>query len=205
MIWSRAFEIGLELWRQGKNGLGHRQRRRRVVEQLPQLLRLLVTGLSAGYTLPQALLHAAGQLPPPLAQVVEELLARHRAGVSLADACGEWPRLYPGEETELLAAVLIFTDSTGSSSRAALRRVERLVVAKRELRDKALALSAQARLQGWVMTALPPLTLVTVRWIDPDFLTPLFATELGRTVLLLTILINLAGLLWIRKLTRFSI
>ena len=180
------------------------RRRARLREQLPDALMLMAGGLRAGQALSQAIASTVAEVSPPLSQEFELLLREQRLGRSLEQALASIERRNPIEELALLGAAVRVAAGTGGNLAEALDRLAETLRATLALEAKIDALTAQGRLQAWVMAALPPLLALVLMQLDPAAMRPLFETAMGRTVCAAVALLDLAGLFWIRKLTRID-
>lgn len=194
-----------DIWLSLVSKLKHYWRARQIAAELPEVIRMLVTCMSAGHTLKSALHEVSHSAREPLASLIKQVLTQQAAGMPLSTALHELLRRYPSEEMELLVTALSFAERSGSSLREILGRIEAIALGKKELKEKVAAITAQGRLQGWMMAALPLLLILAIRLVDPGYLQPILGTTLGRVVLIVTCITNLIGLLWIRKITRLSI
>lgn len=180
-------------------------RRSRMERQLPELIRIILTATSAGQSLKSALREVSLHAPSPTREIIAAMLQQHTAGVPLNELLEGIGHDYPSEVMELLTSSLLFAHESGSRLRETLVRVEKIALAKQALREKLRAVTAQGRMQGVVMALLPPLLLAALHRLDPVYVEPLFATALGRMILIFTGVMNLVGLLWMQRITRPSI
>ena len=70
---------------------------------------------------------------------------------------------------------------------------------------KIRALTSQGRLQGWIMAALPIAVALALFVLEPEAMEPLIATWQGWLVMLAVGLLELAGLLMIRRIMAIDV
>lgn len=85
-----------------------------------------------------------------------------------------------------------------------LERVADSVRERGELRRELRALTAQARLSRYVVTALPFVVGGIITVINPGYEKPLFETTAGIAVLVFALLLVTAGSLWMRAITEID-
>lgn len=73
------------------------------------------------------------------------------------------------------------------------------------MEQKIKSLTAQGRLQGIVMTALPALIILALLQIEPQAMGALFSTTQGWAVLAVAILCEILGYFWIRKIVSIEV
>jgi tight adherence protein B len=66
------------------------------------------------------------------------------------------------------------------------------------------AMTAQARLSGWMMGLLPVFLLLAIGSMDPDLVLPLFTEQAGWGILLAAAFLEILGFLWIKRLMRIE-
>jgi tight adherence protein B len=86
--------------------------------------------------------------------------------------------------------------------------VERLAASLRRklvMEDRIDALTAQGRLQGWIVGLLPVFLAGVLAWLEPDAMRRLYTTPIGWSVLAVLAVLLGAGALLIRKIVRIDI
>jgi tight adherence protein B len=173
--------------------------------QTPDALSLMAGGLKAGSSLSQMIAQAADRLPAPAGQEFAVMVRQQRMGSSLDQTLRDLARRVETEETKLLVAAIQIGASSGGNTAEAL---ESLAVATRRkiaLEGKVSALTAQGRLQAWVMAALPVILAGALFWIDPSNMMKLFTTGLGWTVLTIVIVLQVFGAWMIRRIVAIEV
>jgi tight adherence protein B len=174
-------------------------------QQTPDALSLLAGGLKAGSSLTQMIAQAADRLPAPAGQEFAVMVRQQRMGSSLEQTLRDLAKRIETEETKLLVAAIQIGVSSGGNTAEAL---ESLAVATRRkitLEGKIMALTAQGRMQAWVMAALPVVLAGALFWIDPSNMVKLFTTGLGWAVLSVVIALQVFGAWMIRKIVAIEV
>lgn len=172
--------------------------------QLPGVLELLATSLRAGLSVRSALWQVSRQAAAPIAQDLAMLERMQRIGTPLEAALSNWSRRIPINEIALLGFVISVSSASGSSLSDSLERLANSFRQRLMLEEKIDALTAQGRLQAWVMAALPLLLALVLTALDPDSMVPLWTTSKGHGVMLIVLVFELVGLLWIRRLVQMK-
>jgi tight adherence protein B len=182
-----------------------KQRFKRIRHQLPAVMELLATTLRAGLSVRAALIQVSRQAPAPISQELAVLERMQRIGIPLDDALKQWSDRVPVEEIGLFGFAVSVSTASGGNLADALDRLAATFRARLVLEDKVDALTAQGRLQAWVMVALPVLLALALTAIDPDAMGALWFTGLGHAVLAGVLVLEVLGLCWIRRLIRVDI
>jgi tight adherence protein B len=86
-----------------------------------------------------------------------------------------------------------------------LERVADSVRERGELRREMQALTAQARLSRYIVTALPPGVVLVVALINPSYVWPLFHTSTGVILLIFATCLVIGGSFIMRAITNIKV
>lgn len=174
-------------------------------EQIPDLLMLVSGAMRAGNGLGQALSGAAAEIAAPARQEIGLMLREQRLGASLAESLAGLQRRVRVEETALFASAIQIGSESGGNVADALESLADATRRKLALEGKIRALTAQGRLQAWVMTLLPAAIAALLTAFDPESMRPLVADWRGWIVCTGVALMQIAGFLTIRRMVAIEI
>ena len=182
---------------------GHRGRKslaNRRDEQLADAIGALTAAVRSGMSVPQAMAYAMREAGSPVRDDLTRVVADIEVGVPLGEAIDAWAERSQSRDVQLVAGALDLHRRSGGDLPAVLDQVaatirERVAVA-REVR----ALTAQARLSGWILGVLPIgffafLWLTSRRDIEGALGTPA-----GLASVLLGLGLEVGSFFWIRAL-----
>lgn len=171
-----------------------RKRMKLFDEQFPGALALFSRALRAGHGLSSALQMVGSELPDPVgpefALVCREITLGLSAQVALANL---QQRLGATDLPVFVTAVLVQLETGGNLAET----LDNLgsVIRNRILFDgKVKALTAQSMTSANILAVVPGAMLLIMSTMNPEFMAPMFDTELGRT--LLGIAAGMVGLGW---------
>ena len=186
-----------------------RRKRRRKLEvlevQLIDLVEAVGQCVRSGLSLTQALAFAEQELHDPMSGVLHRVLAANRVGTPLDQALWSLGEDIGSEDARMFALVLGIHLRSGGDVGEALDQlaatIRRRVAVRRELR----ALTAQGRISGTVLVALPVGFLLFLSVTSNRELLPVYRSAAGMTMLGAGLLLDLFALLWIRRLLRVDL
>ncbi|HYG43592.1 MAG TPA: type II secretion system F family protein [Bordetella sp.] len=177
----------------------------RFEQQLPGALLALASALRAGVGVSTALRHIVDHSQAPLAQEFGLMLREQRLGVSFGAALENLRQRMPAEATALVVAALRVASNTGGNLAETLDGIARTLRERLQLQGKVRALTAQGRLQAWIVGALPLLLLAVLDRMEPDAMVMLWHTPLGWATLAVVAGLETAGVLLIRRIVDIDI
>jgi tight adherence protein B len=182
-----------------------RRRQCRFEGQLPDTLLALAAALRAGSSLPGALRHVVSHCDAPLSQEFGLMLREQRLGLSFDAALSNLRARMPTEAVGLVVSALRISAQTGGNLSEALERIAGVLRTRIQLQGRIRTLTAQGRLQAWIVGALAPLLALVLNVLEPESMAPLWHTAQGWTVLAVVIMLETAGVLWIRSIVNIDI
>lgn len=180
-------------------------RRQKLRRQIPDMLMLIAGSLRSGSGLSVALSRTAGVSPAPARQHLEWLLGDLKLGISLADALAAFERRAAAEEATLMATAIRVGAETGGPLARTLESLADSVRKRLALESRIRALTAQGRLQAWIMALLPALVLALLALVDPPSFAEITMTRGGRIVLAAVLVAQLVGFRLVRRIVTIEV
>ena len=172
---------------------------RRFDRQLIDALETVASGLQAGLSLQQALEAAASGSGSPLREELGLALREIRMGADPDDALDALAARVPSEELALFVAGTTLARQTGGNLASAYRTIAAALRERFRVEGKLRALTAQGRMQGWIIGALPVGLALVLHRLRPDLVDPMLAHPFGWAIVSAVVLLEAAGFFWIRR------
>ncbi len=183
-----------------------RKRRIEIIErQLPDALQLIAGGLRAGVSLNLALQQLVREGRAPLSQEVDLLLREHRLGIPMDQALEHLARRIPLQAITLVVAAMRIANETGGNLAEALERASITVRSQLAMEDKIRALTAQGKLQAFVVGLLPVALLLVLSHMEADAMAVMWGTQTGWATLAAIALLEFFGILLIRRIVAIDV
>lgn len=183
-------------------------RRRRLLrfeEQLPDALMMISGGLRAGLGLSSALQQLVAEGQPPLSQEFSLLLREQRVGLTLDQSLGNLSRRMPVQTTLLVVSAMKIANETGGGLADTLERTANTLRSRLQMEGKIRALTAQGKLQGWVVGLLPIALMLILDRMEPQMMAALWHTTLGWGALAVVAVLEMMGIYLIRKIVSIDV
>jgi tight adherence protein B len=179
-------------------------RRRAFAEQLPDALALMSNALRSGHSFLQAAELCGEELPDPAGGEWRRVLQETRVNIALEDALANLLLRVGGDDLDLVVTAVLIQRQVGGNLAEVLDRIAETLRQRVRLRGEVRALTAQGRLSGWIVGALPGGLLVLIGVLNPAYLGPLLAPGLGRILLGTAAVLEGIGALLIRRLVNLE-
>jgi tight adherence protein B len=176
-----------------------RRRIRRLEMQLPDAIDLIARAVRAGHPLSAGLGMAAEEAPEPLASEFRITFEEQRFGLPFEEALlGLGDRMEIMDVRIFLTAILVQREVGGNLSEI-LETIAETMRARFNLKRQVRVYTAQGRLSGYTLAALPIFVGLIIAVINPGYMNTLFHEDVGRVLLVGAATMQLMGFLWIRK------
>lgn len=182
-----------------------RRRDRRFDEQLVDALLNMGNSLKAGFSLPQALELIAREMDNPMGQEMRLVVQEMRLGVQMEEALLHLHRRMPSQDLDLIITSILISRDVGGNLTEVFDNIAYTIRERHRIEGKIRALSAQGKLQGFVICCMPPLIAVALHYFAPQVIEPLFTTALGWMTMGLAVILMAIGIRWIYKIVAIEI
>lgn len=172
--------------------------------QLPSALDLMKSSLEAGHSLNRGLQVVVQEFTDPLGGEFRTVLEQTRIGLPLPRALDDMLKRVPEEDLRLLVIAVKVQNEVGSSLAAIIGRLSEIVRTRQRLRLQVKALTAQARMGGWIIGLLPVVVLAIFSLIQPTYTRTLFTDPTGIKILKAAVVADTLAFLTIRKLLKLK-
>ncbi|RZI43930.1 pilus assembly protein [Herbaspirillum sp. HC18] len=182
-----------------------KRRLRKFEEQLPDALMMISGGLRAGVGLSSAIGQLVSEAQPPLAQEFALLLREQRLGVTLEQSLNNLGRRMPTQTTTLVVSAMRIASETGGGLAETLERTANTIRSRLQMEGKIGALTAQGKLQAWVVGMLPMALMFVLNKMEPEAMSHLWHTRMGWGTLAVIAFFEVMGVYVIRKIIAIDV
>ena len=144
---------------------------------------IIVRGVRAGLPVGECLRMVSRDCRAPLAPLFGLVVQEQALGATLDEALQRFSSRMPLPEVRLFVTVLSIQARTGGGLAEALANLSGVLRARRRLRLRIRAISAEAKSSAMIIGAMPFVLGIVLHFASPDYIALLFTHPMGRTVL----------------------
>jgi tight adherence protein B len=174
-------------------------------QQLPDAMLMLASGMRAGASLTIATQQLVRESEAPIAQEFELMLREQRLGVALDPALENLLTRVPLQSLSLVVAAMRIANETGGGLAEALDRAAQTLRSKMAMEGKIKALTAQGKMQAWVVGMLPISLIYVLSKMEPEAMEKLWTTPIGYGTLAAIAILEFFGIVLIRKIVAVDV
>jgi tight adherence protein B len=194
--------LGLPRW-----VLGFLKERRKNVflNDFADAIDVMVRGLKAGLPVSEAIKIIASESSPPVGPEFQEVAEGQRIGISIDQGIERMAERMPLAEVNFLAIVMAIQAKTGGNLSEALSNLSRVLRDRKKMKQKIKAVSQEAKSSAMIIGALPFCIAGILSVASPNYLDPMFDTEMGNMMLVGCAICMSIGILIMRQMINFEI
>ena len=172
---------------------------------LPQAVDLIARGLQAGYSLSGAMLMVAEELSDPIGPEFRRAADEVNFGLPFREALLKLADRYPIEDVQFLVTAVLVQSESGGNLVELLQKLAVVLRARIQLKQKVRVFTAQGRLTGMILVAMPFVLFVIMNIVNPGYSKPMLENETGRQIIYGTLVSMAAGVLVIRRIVNIRV
>lgn len=186
-------------------GMLRRQRAQQVRVELPDALDMVANSLTAGLTLPQALLRNLDHFSPAVQTEFARVIYDTRLGFSISEAFGNFADRLGLNDAKMVSIASRIGVEHGGNLADSYRMLSTLLRDSLAFEMELKAMTTEGRMQALVMSCLPFVLLLILSVISWDLVGPLFTTVVGWGVLAGLCVMLVIAYVWIRKIVDIKV
>jgi tight adherence protein B len=172
---------------------------------LPDVLAQIAGAMRAGATLSIAIENMLRETRGPISQEFGMVLKEQRVGVPIEQALVNLSQRVRCENVDLVVAAALIAKDVGGNLAEIFERLSTTLRQKIAMEGKINALTAQGKLQGWVVGLLPLGLLLVLSQLESRAVDALLSSLAGWIWLALILILELLGLFMIRKIVSIDV
>jgi|GEM_PF-94035 len=172
--------------------------------QLPDALNLISSALKSGFSLLQAFDVVSKELPPPISREFNQVLKECRLNVSIEDALNNMLKRVNSPDLDLVVTAVLIQRQTGGNLSEILDNINETIRNRIKLKGEIRTLTAQGRISGIIISLLPIGLGLIIYLIKPGYISLLITHPVGWLLLSGALVMELVGIILIRKIVSIN-
>src|SRR5262245_22392238 len=176
-----------------------RVRLKQFAGQLPYALELVARALRAGHSLGAGMHVVAEEMPSPISDEFSRVYEEQNLGIPLEEAMRSMTERVPNLDLRFFVTSVAIQRQTGGDLAEIIDKIGYVVRERYRILGQVKALTAEGRLSGIVLIALPFLLFLVMLHIKADYVSMLWTHETGRKMSLFALVMQVVGAGVIKK------
>ncbi len=176
-----------------------------ITQQLPEALTIVSNGLRAGYSFPQAMSVVGREMGPPVGEEFSRVIWENRMGKPLEEVLYNLGERTGNDDLDLVITALLIQKQVGGNLAEILDNISKTIRERVRIKGEIKTLTAQGRLSAIIIILLPVGVAAFLFLMNPEYMLTLFRHPLGLMLLGAAVVLQIIGILIIRKIVNIEV
>lgn len=185
-----------------------RQRTKRLhafEEQLPEAVDLLGRAIRAGHPISAGFKMVSEEAPEPVAGEFRRVFEEQRFGLAFTDSLLGMADRIPLVDVRIFTTAVLIQREVGGNLAEILDKLAEVIRQRFSILRQLRTYTAQGRMSGYILASLPIFLGLVLFLINPENMRNFIHAPLGRILILVALVCQTIGFLWIRKIIQIEI
>ena len=152
-------------------------------KELPETIELMARALRAGHSVQQMLEVVALETRDPIRSEFAHVHKQQKLGIPFRDAIQRLADRIPSQDLRFVVTAILVQKETGGDLIEILDRTAVVIRDRRRVTGEVRTLTAEGRLTGWILSALPVVLLGLIMLVTPSYASILLTDPVGHMLL----------------------
>lgn len=177
----------------------------RFLEHLPDALDLMSRALSAGHAFSEAMHMVSAEMPEPIATEFRKTYEEQNLGLSLKLALENLTQRIPLLDLRMCVTAVLIQRETGGNLAEILEKVAYTIRERFRIMGDLKTLTTSSRMSAWLLCGLPIFVTIVISAMNPDYMAILWTDHRGHYLIATALMLQVTGMLIVRKILRIKI
>jgi tight adherence protein B len=182
-----------------------KRRCKKFEEQLPDVLTLVASSLSTGFSLLQALDAVAKDAAEPAAKEFSRALAETRIGADVSDSLERMADRMDSKNMRWTTMAIEIQRQVGGNLAETLRTTAKTLRQREELNRMVRTFSAEGRMSAYILIALPVFVFFWMLKVNFEYLSLLWTNPIGWAMITGGLVSMGIGIVWMRNVVKVEV
>lgn len=181
------------------------RRENRLTEQLPDVLMTISRSLRAGHSLTSAVELIGLETPDPVGELFRTAYEQQKLGLRITDTLANMTDRIESLDLRFFITTVTINSEIGGNLSEILDKLADTIRQRLQIRRQIQVYTAQGRLSGYVLAALPVAMFIAFTIMNPKYERLLLDEKLGNYMLIAAVVMQIFGYLTIKKIIKIRI
>lgn len=182
-----------------------RKRFKSFAAQLPDAMVLIARALRSGHSLASALNVIVEEMPAPISTEFSVAFEEQNLGIPIERALRNMLKRMPNMDLKFFVTAVAIQKQAGGDLAEILDKISYVIRERFKILGTVAALTAEGRLSGVVLMALPVGLFIATYSINPEYVTLLFTDPFGRQMVIGAVVMQIIGAFVIKKIVNIKV
>ena len=173
--------------------------------QLGDCLMMVANAMRAGFSFLQAMELVSKEMEPPISDEFKHVMRDISLGASVERALDDMDKRVNSPDFSLVVTAVLIQQQVGGDLAHILDTISDTIQDRIKMRREVRTLTAQGRMSGWVLAALPFALAAFISVANPSYIEPLFTERIGQMAIGLAVVMVIFGFIVIQRIVDIDV
>jgi len=179
--------------------IGRKKRMALFDSQLIDALNIITNSLRAGVSFQSAMKNVADEMAEPISKEFGRVYRETQMGMQLDESFARLVRRTENADLELICSAVLIQKQIGGNLAQVLENISGTISDRVKLRGEVKTLTASGTTSGYIIGALPLVIMLALTFVNPTYIEAFFNTRAGNIMLIVSVGLEAAGFVLIKK------
>jgi tight adherence protein B len=185
--------------------LRQRKRLRKLEEQLPDAIDMLVSSMRAGYSFQAAMRFIGDEVADPVGTEFSRFYDEQRLGMDVRTSLLEMQERVGSLDLKMFVTAVLIQRETGGNLSEILGNISGVMRERAAIRGEIETLTAESKMSAKILTAVPITLFIALWWMDPQYMDIMFTQLLGQIMIAVGLIMIASGYSLMMKIANVDI
>lgn len=176
-----------------------KKRQEEFSKQLGEALVLMGNCIRSGFSFQQAMESIAKEMQPPISTEFSRAVREMHYGVSMKDALNHMVDRVKSQDLDLLVTAVLTSSQVGGNLSEILDVISETVRDRIKIKAEVRVLTSSGRSSGMIIGLLPIIIILMLMVLNPQYFGSFFDSSIGKTMMIISAVLELTGFAIINK------
>ena len=182
-----------------------KRRIEKFTELFPEALTMIARSLRAGHSFSSAIQLIGQEIADPVGELFKTAYDQQQLGMRITDTLDNMNERMDSLDLRFFTTAIAINIEVGGNLAEILDNLSNTIRERLRIRRQIQVYTAQGRMSGYVLAAMPVVTFVIFQFLLPDYERVMLTEDMGKYILILAVFMQVIGFLVIRKIINIRI
>ena len=166
---------------------------------------MVANAMRAGFSFLQAMDLISKEMEPPISDEFRHVMRDINLGATVERALDDMDKRVGSPDFSLVVTAVLIQQQVGGDLAHILDTISETIQDRIRIRREVRTLTAQGRMSGWVLAALPVVTGLLISAISPGYMDPLLTNRVGHIAIAIAIVLEIIGFFIIQRIVNIDV
>jgi tight adherence protein B len=182
-----------------------RRRLTQFMSHFPEALEMFARSLRAGHSFTGAIQLVGQEMPDPVGPEFQKVFDEQNLGIPLRQALIGMTERIDVLDVKFFVTAILVQRETGGNLAEIIDKISYVIRERFRIQGQLRIYTAQARLTGYILSLLPVMLALVISSMSPNYMRTLWTDSIGKIMIVVGVLLQIAGAISIRRIIRIKI